>query len=328
MEASNRLLANKIALVTGATRGLGKGIAIGLGEAGATVYITGRSQVTATESNSVGGTLAETQTAIEAVGGKCIPVRVDHSNDAEVEALFKRIAEEQNGRLDILVNNVFGGVVPIQQAYDKKFWEAGPERWDACHNVGLRSHYVASIFAARLMVDRGQGTIFTISSWGGLMPIFGGAYGAGKAAADRLAAELATELKPHNIGSYAIWPGIVGTEHISRVVEISAAEISPNQSFSKDRFNWETPLLTGRAIAALAADPQALQKSGRVRIVAELAEHYRLVQEDGSQPASLRSLRFILPYRWPRLRPYARLIPDIKIPWPMLLLSRLTAPRI
>ncbi|MEO0947056.1 MAG: SDR family NAD(P)-dependent oxidoreductase [Cyanobacteria bacterium J06641_5] len=328
MERSLKPLTNKIALVTGATRGLGKGIAIGLGEAGATVYITGRTQ-TITENSLVGGTLAGTQEAVEAAGGKCIPIRIDHENDSDVKALFDRIAAEQNGRLDILVNNVFAGVVALQNAYEQKFWEAEPKLWDACHNVGLRSHYVASVYAARLMVERGEGAIFTISSWGGLRPIFGAAYGAGKAAADRLAAELAAELKSQGISAHAIWPGIVGTEHISRLVEASdAEEAEPNQSFSKDRFNWETPLLTGRAIAALAADPRAMQTSGRVRIVAELARQYDLVQEDNRRPASLRSLRFILPYFWPSLRPAAQFIPDLWIPWPLLLLSSLTAPRV
>lgn len=323
-----RSLEGKITLITGATRGLGKGIALGLGEAGATVYITGRSLEQANAENGVSGSLRETQLAVEAVGGICIPVPVDHSDDEQVRLLFERIQEEQ-GQLDLLVNNAYSGVQALKDAYGKPFWECEPKLWDACNQVGLRSHYVASILAARMMTERKQGLICTISSWGGLSYIFGAAYGSGKAGCDRLAADMAHELKPYQVASLSIWPGIVGTEHISRLAsEMDESEINPQGSAIRERYNWETPLLTGRAIAALAADPTVMHRTGRVQIVAELAQHYGFTDETGERPASLRSLRFLIPFAVPTLRQYAGLIPDLKVPWSLLLMNALSSPKL
>lgn len=314
-------LKGKIVLVTGATRGVGKGIALGLGESGATIYITGRTLEPS--SDRLRGSLAETQAAIEAVGGKCIAVPVDHNNDDEVQMLFNRIEQEQ-GKLDLLVNNVFAGVEAIKNAYGKPFWQQEPALWDAVNNVGLRSHYVASIYAGRLMSQTQQGVICTISSWGGLNYIFGAAYGANKSASDRLSADMAVELKPVGIASISIWPGIVGTEQIQDFAQQSN---SPQGTWA-DGYNWETPLLTGRAIAALVNDPQVMNYTGKVQIVAELATKYNLVDEQGNRPVSLRSLRFILPATFPFLRNYASLIPDLKIPWVFLLWGMLKSPQI
>ncbi|MGF1566998.1 MAG: SDR family NAD(P)-dependent oxidoreductase [Nodosilinea sp.] len=320
-------LEGKIALVTGATRGLGKGIATGLGEAGATVYITGR---TLTATSAAIGSLAATAAAVDQAGGVAIPVQVDHGDDDQVKALFERIQTDQAGRLDLLVNNAYAGVPALRQAYGKPFWESEPAFWDACNQVGLRSHYIASLYAARLMVPRQRGLICTLSSWGGLAYIFGVPYGVGKAACDRLAADMAVELKPHRVASLAIWPGIVGTELMTQFAAdmglgggaVDGAE--PGQP----SYNWETPLLTGRVIAALAADAQVLRRTGQVQIVAELARHYGVMDADGNRPASLRSLRFVLPSAVPGLRPYAGLVPDLELPWPFLLLGPLGSPKV
>ncbi len=231
-----RHLEGKVALVTGATRGIGKGIAIGLGEAGATVYITGRTLNKSNAGNSISGSLTETQQAVEEAGGICIPIQVDHSDDEQIKLLCDRISEEQNGQLDLLVNNVFSGVTALRDAYGEPFWKLEPSLWDAVNDVGLRSHYITSVYAARLMTQRRQGLICTISSWGGMSYIFGVAYGAGKSACDRLAADMAVELKPYNVASISVWPGIVGTEHIS-----SFAEESDASSVFADGYNWETP---------------------------------------------------------------------------------------
>ncbi|MCT7952236.1 SDR family NAD(P)-dependent oxidoreductase [Ancylothrix sp. C2] len=318
-------LEDKIALVTGATRGLGKGIAVGLGEAGATVYITGRTL----ESDNSFGSLRETELAVTAAGGICIPIQVDHSDDEQVRLLFERIQNEQ-GKLDILVNNVYSGVQALTDASGKGFWEEESNFWDACNNVGLRSHYVASVFAARMMTQHRQGLICTISSWGGLSYIFGVPYTVGKAACDRLAADMAIELKPHHVTSLSIWPGIVGTEHITRLAaqmrENEATD--PQSSVFREGYNWETPLLTGRVIAALAADPTVMDRTGKVQIVAELAQHYGLVDENGERPVSLRSLKFLIPSAIPALRKYSWLIPNINIPWSLLLLTTLRSPKV
>jgi NAD(P)-dependent dehydrogenase (short-subunit alcohol dehydrogenase family) len=323
-------LTGTVALVTGASRGIGRGIAVGLGEAGATVYITGRSLHAGESSDPVGGSLEETAAAVEAAGGVCVPVVVDHADDDQVRALFARVAAEQEGRLDVLVNNVYGGVRALRENAGKPFWEADPGIWDACNGVGLRSHYLASVLAAPLMTARGAGLICTISSWGGLAPLFGVAYGVGKSGCDRLAADMAADLRPHGVASIALWPGIVGTEHIGEFVQERAAAgaSDPAMAGMATRYNWETPLFTGRVIAALAADQRLMRRTGKVQIVAELAAAYGLVQEDGTRPVTIRSLRFLLPFLLPRLQRAARWIPDLWIPWWLMLLTALSAPRL
>ncbi|CEJ44838.1 SDR family NAD(P)-dependent oxidoreductase [Umezakia ovalisporum] len=323
-------LEGKVTLVTGATRGIGKGIAIALGEAGATVYVTGRTLDKTDASNQISGTLNDTKAAVEEAGGICIPVQVDHSDDEQVRWLFQRIENEQNGQLDLLVNNVFSGVPGLRENQGKRFWECEPSFWDANNNVGLRSHYVASVFAAQMMVKRQQGLICTISSWGGMSPIFSVAYGVGKAACDRLAADMAKELKANNIASVSMWPGIVGTEQISQLADDMAGQNVTDQGNSviTERYNWETPLFTGRVIAALTADAHVMLRTGKVQIVAELAQQYGIVDEQGDCPGSLRSLKFIIPAALPALRKYSSLIPDIKIPWSLLLLTILKSPQI
>lgn len=324
-------LNGSIALVTGASRGLGKGIAVGLGEAGATVYITGRS-LTARPDQP--GSLEETAAAVTAAGGKAVPVVVDHGDDAQVEALFQRIQQEQ-GRLDVLVNNAYGGVTAIQQSFGQPFWQGDPALWDASNQVGLRGHYVASVYGARLMVPQRRGLICTLSSWGGLAYIFGVAYGAGKAGCDRLAADMAVELKPHGVTSLSLWPGIVGTELMQDFFSPPDGDANPNSDADANafaeamqaRFNWETPLLSGRVVAALAADPNLMARTGRVQIAAELARHYGLQDADGARPASLRSLRYVLPAAVPALRARSALVPDWRMPWALLLVMGLASPR-
>ena len=316
----------KVALVTGATRGIGKGIAIGLGEAGATVYITGRSFDLANTSEEISGSLQETQLAVEEAGGKCIPIQVDHSDDEQINLLFERIQDEQQGKLDLLVNNVFSGVQAIRDAYGKPFWQSEPSLWDEINHVGLRSHYITSVLAARMMTKHKQGLICTISSWGSMSYIFSAAYGVGKTACDRLAADMAVELKPDNVASISLWPGIVGTEHMTNFAQEMDRRDS-RETFG-DGYNWETPLLTGRVIAALAAEPNIMNYTGKVGIVAELAEKYHLVDRDGNSPVSFRSLRFVLPFTFPILRPYGKLIPNVKVPWFLLLWGMLQSPKI
>jgi len=214
-----RNLNGKVALVTGASRGIGKGIAIALGEAGALVYITGRSFDGSNSQELLSNDLLETKNAVEKVGGICIAIPTDHSDDGQIKSLFEQIDREQNGQLDLLVNNAYGGVRSLIESKGKPFWESDISLWDACNQVGLRSHYVSSHWAAKLMTQRKQGLIVTISSWGGLAPIFGVAYGTGKSACDRLAADMAVELKPFNVVSISLYPGIVGTEHFHQLVE-------------------------------------------------------------------------------------------------------------
>ncbi|MCA6575226.1 MAG: SDR family NAD(P)-dependent oxidoreductase [Pseudanabaena sp. M57BS1SP1A06MG] len=323
-------LNGKVALVTGASRGIGKGIAIGLGEAGALVYITGRSVNQTSSTDSVSGSLLETKSAVEKAGGICIAVSLDHSDDEQIKSLFEQINHEQNGQLDFLVNNAYGGVRSLIEAKGKPFWEADLSLWDACNQVGLRSHYVSSHFAAKMMTQRKQGLIVTISSWGGLAPIFGVAYGTGKSACDRLAAEMAVELKPFNVASISLWPGIVGTEQFHQLADENPEGNESNLGVAaiSDKYNWETPLFVGRVIADLCNDPALMTRTGKVQIVAELAARYGIVDEYQHRPVSLRSLRFLLSKGSPTFKSISKFIPDLRVPWWLILLTALKSPKI
>jgi dehydrogenase/reductase SDR family protein 1 len=278
------LLRNKVAIVTGASRGVGKGIAIGLGEAGATVYVTGRTLDPA--QSLLPGTINETAQLVTEAGGKGIPVQCDHGNDDEVKALIDRVIKEQ-GKIDILVNNAF--MTPEASARTTQvFWEQGWTYWDACHRVGLRSHYVAACLAAREMVKRKSGLIVNISSIGGKRYFFNVAYGVGKAAVDRMAKDMAHDLKNFNVAAVSLWPGLVKTERFLKNKERLL------QKYKMDVDRGETPLYSGRAIAALAADPKLMKKSGKIWNVTDLAVEYGFTDVDGRQPAQVYSLRFML----------------------------------
>jgi NAD(P)-dependent dehydrogenase (short-subunit alcohol dehydrogenase family) len=322
-------LKGKVALVTEASRGIGKGIAIALGEAGAMVYITGRS-VNSDSSDPISGSLLDTKSDVEKAGGICIAVPVDHRDDEQIKCLFEQINREQNGQLDLLVNNAYGGVRSLISSNGKPFWEEDLSLWDACNQVGLRSHYVASHFAAKMMTQRKQGLIVTISSWGGLAPIFGIAYGTGKSACDRLASDMAVELKPFNVASISLWPGIVGTEQFHQLADDNLEDNDSNLGVAAiaDKFNWETPLFVGRVIASLYNDPELIRRTGKVQIAAELAANYGIVDEYERCPVSLRSLRFLLAQGLPMLKEKSKFIPDLRVPWWVLLLTVLKSPKI
>jgi NAD(P)-dependent dehydrogenase (short-subunit alcohol dehydrogenase family) len=254
-------LTGKVALVTGASRGVGKGIAIGLGAAGATVYVTGRTLDEKQRTTPLTGTLQETADEVTKRGGKGIAVRCDHRNDAQVESVFERIRAEQ-GRLDILVNNAWAGYEGYHNdthfAPDYPFWLKPVSYWDD-NLAGVRWAYVASVFAAKLMVEQRGGLIINISNpQGAGNP----AYYAAKSAVDVLAADMANELREHNVAIVALYPGLVRTEGV-----IKAAQYF-------DMTTSESPEFSGRAVAALAADAQVMQKTGSALVVAQLAQEY------------------------------------------------------
>ena len=300
-------LAEKVALVTGASRGVGRGIAIGLGEAGATVYVTGRP--------ASGGALSSPSALdsvardVDAAGGRSIPVRCDHGVDAEVAALFARIANEQ-GRLDILVNNAHSGLQQIAEGAGRPFYELDPDRWDRMNRVGVSAHYAASVYAARMMAGAGSGLIVNVSSFGALTYIFDVAYGAGKAALDRLSADMARELRTKGVAVIALWPGLVRTELTAALMDGA----TPGYRKVFDAYA-ESPILSGRAVAALACDPRVLRLTGSVQIAAEVAARHGLRDETGARPSSPRSFRrlavALLPISWRRL---ASLAPRGRVP--------------
>nr|XP_033817791.1 dehydrogenase/reductase SDR family member 1-like isoform X2 [Geotrypetes seraphini] len=236
------LLSGQVCIVTGASRGIGKGIALQLSEARATVYITGRNK----------DTLDQTAQEVQSRGGKCIPVVCDSTKDEDIKLLFDRVRREQKGRLDILVNNAFAGVQAIMANHTKPFWESPTSCWDEVNNAGLRGHYICSVYAARMMVPAQRGLIVVISSIGGLMYFSNVPYGVGKEACDRLAADCAIELRKHSIAYVSLWPGAVLTETVEECMAKMDSSDPQLEEFRKIFSQPETAELSGKCIVSLA----------------------------------------------------------------------------
>lgn len=275
-------LKGKVAIVTGASRGIGKGVALGLAESGATVYITGRTE----KGEMLPDFLKETsihKTANEAteLGGIGIAHRCDHSNDEEVKALFKRVMDEQ-GKIDILVNNAWGGGIHAIESYffNTPFWKQPISLWDDHYIVGVRSNYVSSKFAAEIMAEQKNGLIINISFYGGRRYLNNVSYGVSKSAVDRLSADMAYELKEYNVPVFSLYPGQVSTEGM-----VEFAKYDSSVAIDK----METPQFVGRCIAALANDATAIKDTGKILITAEVAKKYGFTDIDGKQPRSLKS---------------------------------------
>jgi NAD(P)-dependent dehydrogenase (short-subunit alcohol dehydrogenase family) len=267
-----------VAVVTGASRGAGRGIAVALGQHGYTVYVTGRTE-RAGEA-SLPGTIFETAAAVTAAGGQGIPVRVDHAKDAEAQALFERVAKEQ-GRLDILVNNV--AAIHDDLIKEGGFWEKSLGLMDIL-DVGLRSQYIASYYAVPMMVRQKRGLIVFTSSPGSVCYVHGPAYGAQKAGVDKFAADMAVDLKEHNVAAISLWLGLVLTE---RTRAVMAKEPDKYKQMADGA---ETPEFTGHIIAALYDDPKIMEQSGQTLIGAEAAVHYGLKDAGDKQPPSHRAM--------------------------------------
>src|SRR5260221_2054321 len=246
-----------IAVVTGASRGAGKGIAIALGQAGMTVYVTGRSVADA--DSPYGGSVNETAEAVSKAGGRGVAVALDHADDDAVAALFARVKEEQ-GRLDILVNNAakLGAATTMPGG----FWEKPLEAVDLI-TIGLRSHFVSSYYAAPLLIANGRGLIVNTSHYGAVSYYQGPAYGAQKAGADKMAADMAKELRQLKVAAVSIWMGSLDTERARAYL----ATLPENARSTAKR---ESPQFTGRVIAALYASDAMMDYSGRALIGAEL----------------------------------------------------------
>jgi len=274
-----------VAVVTGASRGAGKGIAIGLAKLGMTVYITGRSN---RESTAIGwngtplpGTIHDTAEACNQAGGRGIAVLCDHADDQQVAALFAQIAREQHGRLDILVNNATA--IHHQLIEKKPFWEKELSAAEIL-NVGLRSAYVASWHAAQLMVVQGSGTIVFTSSFGASCYMHGPAYGAQKAGIDKLAHDMAVDFKETGVRAFSLWMGPLLTER-----SLLAAQLNP-ELYGEFLAAAESPAFSAEIIHAIASDPQGDQHNGATLIGAEIALAYGITDRDGYQPPSHRAM--------------------------------------
>lgn len=275
-------LTNKVAVVTGATRGIGKGIAVALGAAGATVYVTGR---TVTQgAHALPGTVAETVAEVDRRGGKGVGVQVDHGDDAQVEALFEQVLREQ-GRLDILVNNAFA--LPDDLTDSTPFWQKPLSNWEMV-DVGVRSNFVAAWHAAHIMVPQRSGLIVAISGYTGVSYTYGVIFGMCKAAVDRMARDMAIELEPYNIASLSLWQGLTYTERAQRNL---ARNPEMTKSAPTDPLGGCSPEFPGRVIAALVDDRSLMKRSGGTFITAELATEYGVTDIDGTIVPSMRAQR-------------------------------------
>jgi len=272
----------RVAVVTGSSRGVGKGIAVALGAAGATVYVTGRTQEGG-KAHPLGGTVQSTAEAVTDAGGKGIAVTCDHSDDEQVRRLFERVGDEQQ-RLDILVNNATA--VPRELVKRGAFWEKSLDLLRIL-DVGQRSHYVASYYAAPLLTRTGGGLIVFTSSYGARCYMHGPAYGAGKAGVDKMAMDMAVDLRDHDVAAISLWLGFVRTERNEPLFQHPDAMKGPYGKFLR---NAESPELIGRVIEALHRDPKRTERSGHVLIVAELAEEFGIREADGRQPKSNREV--------------------------------------
>jgi NAD(P)-dependent dehydrogenase (short-subunit alcohol dehydrogenase family) len=293
-----RPLLGKIALVAGATRGAGRGIATALGEAGATVYCTGRSSRRGKINRKRPETIEETAEIVTARGGTGIPVRVDHSDPKQVKRLISRIRRE-HGRLDILVNDIWGGDELTE--WGKRLWETSLHKGLTMLERAIHTHLITSHAAIPLMLDHG-GTIIEITDGEGMYYRGNIYYDLVKTSVIRLAFAMSQELKKDRIAAIAVTPGFLRSE--AMLDNFGVREENWRDGAKKEPLfiASETPLYVGRAVAALVSDPRKSKKSGRVYSSAELAQEYGFTDADGTQPNFRRYLEQNAPqYLFPRL---------------------------
>lgn len=270
---------DKVALVTGASRGVGAGIAKGLGELGYTVYVTGRSVRSSSavgwDGSTLPGTISEVAEAVTSLGGHGIAVACDHGNDEDVAALFSRI-DVESGRLDLLVNNA--AYIDPELIAQKPFWEKSLDAQKII-DVGLRSSYVASWHAAKIMVAQGSGLIAFTSSFGASCYMHGPAYGAQKAGIDKLAHDMEHDLRGTGVGAVSIWLGPQVTER-SQIAKDAEPE-----KFEAFMAVAENPEFTAQILDAIARSPRLAELSGETLIGAEIAKELGVTDRGAERPS-------------------------------------------
>jgi len=254
-------MSNRVAIVTGASRGVGKGIALELCDAGFTVYITGRSV-----------------SDMAYLAGRGEAIQCDHSDDEQVEKAFARVFERE-GRVDVLVNNAWGGYENMIEngefTWSHPFWKQPVWRWDSMFQSSVRAAFVASRLVAPMMIAQRAGLIVNISFWAAQKHVGNVAYGVAKAATDKLTADMAHELKSHNVAAVSLYPGLVRTEKVMEAAQWL------------DMSNSESPNFIGRAVVGLAGDAAIMDKSGKVAVAAALAQEYGFSDVDEKRPRPL-----------------------------------------
>lgn len=281
-------LQDRIAVVTGASRGAGRGCAIELGAAGATVIVTGRSRreqpapgyeqiLSLSKLDRVPGSIDETADEVTRAGGRGIAVACDHTDEAQVKALFERV-QLDHGRLDLLVNNAWGGHEAFDGVFQAPFWQRPMAQWDAMFDHGVRNHLLCGRLAAPMLVRQGRGLIVTTTFWDRDRYLQGNlVYDLAKAAMTRLAFGMAQELKPHGVASVAVSPGWMRTEFVLKGHQTDEAHWHERPALART----ESPRYLGRAVVALASDPHVLERSGQVLRVGDLALAYGFTDTDG-----------------------------------------------
>jgi NAD(P)-dependent dehydrogenase (short-subunit alcohol dehydrogenase family) len=266
-------LDGRVAVVSGASRGAGRGIALALGSEGATVYVTARSTRSSPTVQETPHGVEDTADEVTARGGTGIPVACDHTDDTQVEALFARVRDD-HGRLDVLVCNAWGGYMPYaehQGWFSAPFWEQSMDRWDGMFTAGLRAHLVTCRFGLPMMVERDAGLVVLTTFTMGRRYLGNVFYDVAKNAVCRMAAGLAEELREKEVAVLALAPGWVLAERMTGLSEDQQAQT-------------ESVEYIGRAVAALAADPCVVRRSGKSFAVGTLARDYGFTDIDGRQP--------------------------------------------
>ncbi|TKV41332.1 short-chain dehydrogenase [Sphingobium sp. MP9-4] len=280
MRSTSESLKGRVALVTGASRGIGKGIACALADHGATVYVTGRT-VEAGQ-HALPGTLDETVAQVNARGGRGVAVPMDILDDGQIAALFERIARDET-RLDILVNNAIA--IPVAMTQPVGFWEKPLEAWEIW-DTGLRAAFIAAWHAARIMVPQKSGLIAALSGYVGVTYTYDVVFGTTKAATDRMMRDMGHELRDTGVTALSLWQGFTLTERARE--NLSTV---PGMATQLNSAAGSSPEFPGRVIAALACDPGLHARSGGSFINAELAAEFGIVDIDGRTIASLREIR-------------------------------------
>ena len=271
------MVKQKVVLVTGASRGIGKGIALAFAKEGAIVYFTGRTEKDS-DNHILGGSLEATMKEISDNNGIGHAIKCDHIDDNQTSKVIEQIILEQ-GRIDILVNNAWNGYKYLSDGTEfwneKGFWDAPITRFDDMFQSGVRISYVTSKLVVPHMIKNGEGIIFNLSFWAGDRNDKGVAYGMAKAATNKLTETMAYELFDHNISVITIYPGLVRTESVMRAAEFF------------DLSNSESTEFIGRAMIALASDKERHKKTGTKQIAAQVALDYNFVDIDGKSPIPL-----------------------------------------
>ena len=269
-------------MVAGGTRGAGRGISIGLGELGATVYVTGRT--TRDQQSPMGRpeTIEETAELVSEAGGEGIAVRVDHSQPAEVEALAQRLRDERNGRLDVLVNDVWGGDPLVD--WENPFWESSLDDALGLLRQAVETHIITSWKLVPLIIKAGSGLVVEVTD--GVGPEYRGrfAYDVAKATVIRLAVAQSGDLREHDVAAVAVTPGFLRSEAMLDNFSVTEDNWRDAVKLSKHFIASETPRFVGRAVAALAADPKVMNRTGQTLSSWGLSREYDFTDLDGERP--------------------------------------------